>query len=481
MRTHNISINYKVILLLFIFLYQFNFYSIVYSQNVIVSQPIEIRGDVFFEFFPSIENNTLIFREKNNKFYLNTYDSKLNNILEKEIIFPDKDIEVITTSYSPTNWYVVYQSTSHSKSFTKIMKLNTSGEITDTLTLKQEKYSISTESFKNTESKDKSKLLLFRHIEHKGMELISIDIPHLKIHNYGVINLDEFDVRMNFRSICISNEGMVFFLMYKSKSLISSGKAVLYCLGIDNQIKEKKMADEFDFDNIIMSYDNKNKIVAIAGFNNRKFNNKSQNYFILKFTNELSNVGFKINNYNPKVLTKYNNIRNSRNYNYLTNLNCKNLEFRNDGGVILVLEKKETIIRSNRMPMQPRYSAPVDEKEYIIGDVFIISMHENCDEFWTEYICKNQTSTDDEAMFSSFAMAMNNNAMKFIFNEDISSTTQVLNYSIDPLGKMQKSSLLNTGTYKIKMIMTESKQVSYNQVLIPSYDKNELRLVLITL
>jgi hypothetical protein len=99
---------------------------------------------------------------------------------------------------------------------------------------------------------------------------------------------------------------------------------------------------------------------------------------------------------------------------------------------------------------------------------------------WAKVLRKKQVSEDDDGFFSSYALHIRGGELFIIYNEDIYQKANVATYRIDPKGETKRSVAFNSGDEDVLVVPRLGKQVSSNEIIMPSFRKNTLRLVKLT-
>jgi hypothetical protein len=155
---------------------------------------------------------------------------------------------------------------------------------------------------------------------------------------------------------------------------------------------------------------------------------------------------------------------------------------RSDGGCIIVNEGQYQYTRVIRTPPTNVYfygesfTRMYDQNHYF--DILNYSIHPNGSMDWRVVLPKVQVTEGDGGLFSSFLMLETNNLLKFLFNEDVYNNGNFIEYNLNANGASKRVSLFNSDKDGITLIPQKGKQISGNQLLIPSEQKRNLQLVL---
>jgi hypothetical protein len=158
---------------------------------------------------------------------------------------------------------------------------------------------------------------------------------------------------------------------------------------------------------------------------------------------------------------------------------------RSDGGVVLISEFiNETSEAYEYTDYDPYYGGYRTSTRYInyheYEDILLIMIDPDGALSWEDVIRKKQVSREDHGRNSSFALLNVQSQLFFIFNEDISYNTNVLQYVLDTGGKINRNTMFNANTNEVMLVPRKARQVSGNEIIIPSIYKNNLAFVKLT-
>lgn len=468
--------NYYIIILILIF----HFKGI--SQQVSVSPQIDVHNDTYFNLIGQIDDKILTFRSKNDDNILNVFDKNLNQFTEKKIFFEKKKIDIISISQQDSNWILVYSYQYKNKEQIKAYLLNKFGNKLDSINLHSEKQYFSARGFAHIQSEDESKLLLFKKRDKSTMDFIELDVKNFKKMFYQRIQFNKVNLNNDFRNIQISNEGNVYLVFEKSPTIFNKFNHKIFVYSYNaktSEIKENSQILKGYSYSLKSIYDNKNKDLKIVALTTKSLNEKAKGYLLLKFGQDIGSKTFLKHRFNRSLLSQFYKLQNKKEKGYIKNLAIKELVLRNDGGLMLMLEKKEIITRQNMDRMRNMAIQPPTHTEYIFSEIVVISLQKNGDEFWNHIMPKYQVSSNDFGIYSSYFNFKTPSSLKIIFNDEIKDANQVMMYTLNPLGSINRKSLFATELYKLNLAFEKSIQISNSRLLVPSYKKDRLKLVLI--
>lgn len=154
---------------------------------------------------------------------------------------------------------------------------------------------------------------------------------------------------------------------------------------------------------------------------------------------------------------------------------------RMDGGVLVVAEFYEKTVENYENTVYDPYygyrtsTRQVEYFEY--SDIILFSLDNTGAIDWHNFIRKKQVSKEDKGINSSFAMANCKQSLYFIFNEDISQNNNVLQYQMLADGSLDRKSLFNPNQQEVELRPSASRQISFNEVIIPSIYRRTIAFV----
>lgn len=114
--------------------------------------------------------------------------------------------------------------------------------------------------------------------------------------------------------------------------------------------------------------------------------------------------------------------------------------------------------------------------EFHFDNVLAISVNSDGSIDWGQLIQKEQTSMDDEGLYSSFNSILSPEALSVIFNNDIGRNNEIVSHSINAQGLLTVKKFSRTGD-SISILPRSGKQVDENTMIVPAVTKKRLFLV----
>ena len=166
----------------------------------------------------------------------------------------------------------------------------------------------------------------------------------------------------------------------------------------------------------------------------------------------------------------------------LKDLRMRHLFLKSDGGVELVAEKYYQNIRTissvNPIVSSSFMTGPDNARsvtEYYYDEVCVFNFKLDGSLNWSQTILKEQLSTDDGGIFSSFIPLRYNIGNVYIFNDLSSKATRLLASYLSSKGEMSMKEIQTSEQIDEWNLMPRSgKQISKSEVVIPCMLKNSV-------
>ena len=165
--------------------------------------------------------------------------------------------------------------------------------------------------------------------------------------------------------------------------------------------------------------------------------------------------------------------RNSGNSMGLFNYPIQKIILRNDGGAVIVAEAEYLSEYSYFDYYTQSFNRRV---EFHFDNIVVMSVNVAGTIDWTQVIRKDQTSVDDEGLYSSFAYAINSDEISILINNDIGRNNEIVDYRIDSKGKISNKKITRQGD-NISLIPRSGRQVDESTIIVPGINKKRIHLL----
>jgi hypothetical protein len=157
----------------------------------------------------------------------------------------------------------------------------------------------------------------------------------------------------------------------------------------------------------------------------------------------------------------------------------KELIVKRDGGAILVTESESVSSESYTSNNYGAFglTSGFTVNYYHFDDIAIFSFLPDGSLDWKQVLHKKQATEGDGGYYSSYIMVIGTSMLQFIYNDVINGQTSVADFMIDATGKQQRSDVFNADRKGVMVIPRSSKQISPNELIMPSLKRNYLQFV----
>jgi len=153
-----------------------------------------------------------------------------------------------------------------------------------------------------------------------------------------------------------------------------------------------------------------------------------------------------------------------------------------DGGAVLLAEAQSVSSESFTSPGLGTFglSSGFTVNSYHYDDIAVSSFKPNGDADWKLILHKKQATEGDGGFYSSFAMVIAKQKAYIMYNDETNGQTSVECYVVDAAGNQTRTELFNADRKGVMPTMKLAKQISANEILIPSFKRSFLQFIKIT-
>ncbi|MBL0310112.1 MAG: hypothetical protein IPP77_10660 [Bacteroidetes bacterium] len=163
----------------------------------------------------------------------------------------------------------------------------------------------------------------------------------------------------------------------------------------------------------------------------------------------------------------------------LYTFNIRKALLRNDGGAMVLAESfiKDTREIPVSSGFQPGFNSYRTSESFQFNDVIAFSIAPDGTMEWNSVMRKTQKSEDDNGAYSSFLIMNEKDKLRLIYVDDLMGGGTLTQYILNSDGTSEKKTLLSQNDNDVLLLPKLGKQITPNQVVIPSYKSNSLRLL----
>lgn len=314
----------------------------------------------------------------------------------------------------------------------------------------------------------------------EAIRFLSLD-PGLKVAYNKIVQLNREEKELENSKTLIDNQGNVFMLLRPESSngarydvirLDTQGEVANYSITTD-----KRLFNEPYFD-----VDNKNGNLVMAAFydNGSSEDEPAASGYLFASFDPANGTPVKTT-YTPfarQFIGELTGRENPTNLSLYT-FSIRRCILRNDGGTLIVAESFIKDTRETVVPMgiQPGYNNYRTSEIFQYNDIVAFSVKPDGQLDWRSIMRKKQVSEDDNGAYSSFLVMNEKDRLRFLYLDDVSNNAVLNEYLLYSIGKTERNTLFNQEDRDLMLLPKMGKQISPNEVVIPSYRGNSLRLV----
>ena len=473
--------------LLFIFILSIGIFAKLTGQKVTVSDEIQLRNDLSYDLVGKVDSLVVLFRDRGNKYEIKTFDNNLKHKEDIEINLSDKGCTILATIPRDTSFFVMYSYRSRGDYFIQADQINSRGNIISSDTIKVYESMLFNPDVKVARSEDKTKILFFSVHEQHELRVALYDIKERKILYNRTILFQETDLKDDFRSMLVTNEGDYIIIFEKNNFRTKKDKHVfeVHNFSIGTETNTAFLIPLFRIVSFHSKfvYDNINKQLLGGGVYTQKNLSKAEGIYFVQHSLVPGAVE-KVNAFPFETRFDEEIKRRSKDKNEFNQLQVTDIALKQDGGMLLITEiKKEYERRATYSGATNRgFNSPFGFRapllvDYYYEDMALFSISKEGSLEWSDVLHKKQYSHDDDGMYSSFFLFKNPSKLRLIYNDEISAENTVSEYIVQANGQYQRKSVLSTEYVRLQLRFRDAMQVSSNTFIVPSQRSLRLNLV----
>lgn len=456
----------------------------VFAQNMSISEGLSIRNDYGYEIIGRLRDRILLFRDKYDDFEVQAYDNQMHPVWNKELEGLEKrGIQIIAVLGGKNDFSIVYKLRRRGYTTLKVHKYDPGASLIDTMTVKDYGDRIfNAPNLAYISSDDKNCVAVYNTIEPGKIEITCFRLDKMQVLWDKIFLFESNFDEANGQAMTLGNNGE-FFLVHEKNNRKSRIEEHQYEIIFVNTMGEKRVVvrmPDFLTGDTHFVYDNLNHRLVGAGLYAEKNRDRVNGTFYLSVAaHDASNNTLRYEPFDDKLISILRRKDVADDTKGITDATINQLVLRQDGGVLLVAERKHEIMRgaaAGRGFWRDGMRMVVD---YYYDDFFLVAMQPNGQAQWKTVLHKKQYSQDDDGTFSSFFTLRSSDALRFLFNDEIKYENTCSEYVISPLGDFDRNNLLNTEGQNLRLRFRDALQISTSECLVPSEFRNKLRLVLL--
>ncbi len=317
----------------------------------------------------------------------------------------------------------------------------------------------------------------------ESVKLLCLDRALQILYNKTIpLNRDERELEDS--KFLVDNSGHSYMLLNPENRMEGATYDVFHFTGSGDLSTYSIHTDKAVFGEPSFETDNKNgNLVMCAFYSDEKREEDVANGFVYASFDPANGMPLKIN-YTPfskEFITELTG-RETSEKGRLYTFSIRKTFLRNDGGALIVAESyiRDTHETPVAVGIQPGYSSYRTSTIYQFNDIIAFSINANATMDWRSIMRKKQASEDDSGVYSSFFTMNEKEKLRLMYLDDISTGGMLNQYVLSSDGKSERNVLLRQSEKEVMLLPKSGRQVTPNQVIIPSYLNGMFRLVKIT-
>ncbi len=454
--------------------------SVLFAQQIIVSEDIPLRNDAAYELIGELKGNMLLFRDQNLSYEVQGFNEQMRMTWSKELELDKRNPKVLGIATSKDDFTLFYRFRDKGNTILKAHKYDPAAELIDSATVSDLGFLFFTPSFEIIRSEDRSKALIYFVEKQEILRAFSYDIDSMQLLWEKSFPLENFSYNHDFQQILVDNDGNMQFILirdnFRSRRKPHHFEVVAHYGTEDKTESYKVYIDERLTYDVYFAYDNLNKRLVAGGlFSDRNPEKALGTYYLNVDPKNPEDRVLNFMEFDPEFVSNIKGKEVDKNKG-LTELSVQEIVLRRDGGILLIVEQNRRLERlggnAGRFYDSGRFST-----DYYYDELFVVSIHPDGQEHWKTILHKKQYSQDDNGIYSSYFLFKTPSSLRFLFNDEIRPENTVSEYVLNGRGEFDRNSLLSTENLELRLRFRDAIQVDANRMVIPSERRNRLKLV----
>lgn len=468
------------------FLASFFFSLHFFAQTVTVSEPLTVRNETNYDVIGNLFGNILIFRNEESDFKVQAFDEHLQMTWEKELDTDKKKADLLGVVSTLTDFTFFYHFRHKGEIIAKAQKYDAGANMIDSAEVKNFGRLFYTPNFNVIRSDDKSKTLIYYFEDGKKIISYCFDNEKMKLLWEKTLIPDDIIINRDFAQLLLDNDGNMHLILEKNNRKFKQEEHhfEIFEYGERNDFNLHRytihMQEKLTYDSFF-EFDNLNERLLAGGLFYHENRIYAEGYFYLNIltTNPDEHL-LKFQSFEDDFVATLREKQGVKNKG-IPEAEVREIVLRRDGGMILIGELSREIER-NRSATAGYYgrSGALSMVDYYHDDLFVISIHPTGEEHWKNILHKKQYSQDDDAMYSSYFLLKTPTALRMIFNDEIKMENTVSEYVLTGNGEFDRNAVMSTESQRLRLRFRDAVQVAANEMLVPSENRSQLKLVRVT-
>ncbi len=459
------------------------FPAVAQAQSMFISDAISIRNDYGYEIIGRLRDRILLFRDKFDDFEVQAFDNQMHLSWSREMDDLEKrGVQILSVVGGKNDFSIIHKVRRRSRVVLRVHKYDPGANMIDSMTVKDYGDRLfSPPALEIIRSDDKNCFVVFNIAERNKLEITCFLLDKMQVLWDKNIELEEDYFESNQKAMTLSNTGDFFLVTEKNNRRARKDEHEYSVLKINASGDHitKVPLNEFLTNDMQFTYDNLNHRLVGAGLYADKNKERANGVFFLSMIPGDTSHMLRYEPFDDKFISILRRKDVEDDTKGITDAEVKQLILRQDGGVLIIVERHHEIQRGSSASRGFWREGLRMVVDFYFDDLFVVAMHPDGQTQWKTVLHKKQYSQDDEGTFSSFFLMRNTDKLHFLFNDEIKYENTCSEYVISPLGDFDRNSLINTVGQNLRLRFRDALQISSGECLVPSEFRNKLKLVLL--
>lgn len=453
------------------------------AQTATISEGISIRNDFGYELIGRLRDRILLFRDKYDEFEIQAFDSQMRIAWTKELDDLDRrGVQILAVVGGKNDFSVIHKVRRRGYTVLRVHKYDPGANLIDSMTVKDYGERVfSPPALDIIRSEDRNCVVVYNTAERSKLELVCFRLDKMQVLWDKTVNTEDDFYESKVEAMTLSNDGDFFLISEHNnrRAKIEAHEYHILQVGAATERILRVPLRDFLTSDVDFEYDNRNRCLVGAGLYGEKNRERANGTFYIRSIPGDTSQIVRYEPFDDKFMSILRRKNVEDDNKGLDDAQVKNLVLRQDGGVLLVVERQHEIMRGSsgaRGFWRDGVRAVVD---FYYDDVFIVGLQPDGRAQWKTVLNKKQYSQDDDGTFSSFTVFRSPDKLRFLFNDEIKYDNTCSEYVVGPLGDFDRNGLLNTERLGLRLRFRDALQISASECLVPSELRNKLKLVLL--
>lgn len=452
------------------------------SQEVLVSEGLNIRNDYGYELIGRLRDRILLFRDRYDEFEVQAYDNQLRMSWNRELNDIGRNgVQILGVVGGKNDFSVVYKARKRGHTLLRMNKYDPGANLIDTITLKDYGERVfSPPQLDLLYSENRNCIAVYNTAERGKLEITCFRIDKMQTLWDKRIDLKTEAYEERLSGMALSDDGGLYICTDYNNRRSKLDEHYLEIRHLNQDLDKVVQAPlptfftcDFDF-----VYDNVNHRLSIGGVYGDKGRDRANGIFTI-FMDAAYGFVQRSEPFDDKFISILRQKDLEGDEKGVEDCRVRDLTLRRDGGMVLVCERIREIQRgaaASRGFWREGMRLVID---YYYDDIFVVAVQPDGQVHWKTVLHKKQYSQDDEATFSSYFLARNPEEIHLMFNDEIKYENTCSEYVLSPAGEFDRNSLLTTSGKNLRLRFRDAIQISAGECLVPSEFRGKLRMVLL--